>query len=164
MSEKIHQDSLILDILNETVSDQTHGLDYAAYVILSDDSKKEKQKSAPNLAIIEARNDQVNDLLSRFGCRVRSAQEQFDLWRDLLLQLNMAIKSLDAIFARTGQGENVRIVFDIDMGGFYYTRLSSNAFLFGATLDQEEVNNGRCEREMYRMVAQIEAIFTVHGA
>ncbi len=55
------------------------------------------------------------------------------------------------------------VVFDIDMGGFYLTRIGSHAVLFGATLDQEEVNNGRCEREMYRMAAQIEAVCTAHG-
>ncbi len=77
--------------------------------------------------------------------------------------MDKALGSLDGEFVKTGQGENVRVVFDVDMGGLYYTRIGSHAVLFGATLDQEEVNNGRCEKEMSRMVAQIEDVCTSHG-
>jgi hypothetical protein len=156
--------SLIQNILDETVKNRERGLDYAAYAVPGD-----PRDSASRLKILSwSRNEQLDQLLERFACRtpagIRSAARQIELWDELLPRVHEVLRGLDADFVRTGQGENVRVVFDVDMGALYYTRLGSNAVLFGATLDQEEVNNGRCERDMYRMVAQIEAVCTTFGA
>ncbi len=62
------------------------------------------------------------------------------------------------------KGKMCRVVFDLDMGGFFYTRTGSHAILFGATLDQAEVNNRHCDEEMRGMVAEIEVVCTAHGA
>jgi hypothetical protein len=158
-------ENTIQDILCETVS-RARGLDYAAYAVAcAADPDGDHGREEPKLVIVNQQyNPQLTDLLRRFACATRTADRQVQIWHDLFPLVHKALVGLDHQFVDTGQGENVRVVFDIDMGGFYYTRLGSHAVLFGATLDQEEVNNGRCEREMHRMVGQLEAIFTAHGA
>jgi hypothetical protein len=159
--------SIIQNILDDTIKldgknkKGARGLDYAAYAVMA---PPVKGKGGGLEVVNEARNEsQLSDRLDRFACSGRTPDQQFDTWKELLGQVDKALRSLDGEFIKTGQGETVRVVFDIDMGGIYYTRIGTHAVLFGATLDQEEVNNGRCEREMYRMVAQIEDVCTAHG-
>ncbi|MGC9945011.1 MAG: hypothetical protein ABSF64_01330 [Bryobacteraceae bacterium] len=150
--------SLIQNILDNTVTEHEHGLDYAAYAVIIDPAEH-------SLEILgRALHPQLGKLLKNFACEGRTADQQKERWEELLRQVHKALAGLDDDFVGAGQGENVRVVFDLDMGGVYYTRLGRHAVLFGATLDQEEVNNGQCERDMYRMVAQIEAVSTTQGS
>jgi hypothetical protein len=153
--------SLIQNILDDTVQDRKRGLDYAAYAVTRDSGAAGESELR---ILLRSHHIQIEILLKKFGCVGRTPTEQVELWEQLLPRVHGALRGLDREFVRTGQGENVRVVFDIDMGGLYYTRIGTHAVLFGATLDQDEVNNGRCERDMYRMVAQIEAVSTSHGA
>jgi hypothetical protein len=157
--------SLIQNILDDTVMKRERGLDYAAYAVTGD---ARADCEARLEVLYRSRSEQLDELLEKFACETpsgtRTATQQVDLWEKLLPRVHEALRALDWDFVRTGQGENVRVVFDLDMGGLYYTRLGSHAVLFGATLDQEEVNNGRCERDMYRMVSQIETVCTSYGA
>jgi hypothetical protein len=157
--------SIIKDILDDTVKKQSGGLDFAAYAVATNlPENVDDTKGRYKLKIMcESRNPQLGSLLEKFACESRTPDEQFKVWQDLLHKVDVALRRLDRDFINAGQGENVRVVFDVDMGGFYYTRLTSNAVLFGAALDQAEVNNGRCEMEMHGIVAQIQAVFTVHG-
>ena len=155
--------SIIEDILDDTVKKQNGGLDFAVYavaVVNSEDTAAHHKLKV----IAKSRNDQLGESLDRFACKGRTPGEQFKAWEDLLHKVDGALRRLDRDFINAGQGQNVRVIFDVDMGGFFYERLTSNSVLFAATLDQAEVNNGRCEMEMHRMVSQIQALFTVHGA
>ena len=156
------QHSIIQNILDDTVR-HARGLDYALYAVRHPGLDQELE-TGPEPEFVESLNvKQLDDLLERLACRDRTPDEQRDLWKKHLRRVDRALRDLDKEFVETGQGETVRVVLDLDMGGLYYTRIDSRAVLFGATLDQEEVNNGRCEREMSRMVAQIEAVCTIHG-
>jgi hypothetical protein len=153
--------SIIQDILDDTIQHSTRGLDYAAYAVRLPQGTGDGGELK---VLIDSRNEaQVAFLLRRFGFGGRVPEEQFNLWGKLVPRVDKVLRGLDGEFVRTGQGESVRVVFDIDMGGLYYTRIGSHAVVFGATLDQEEVNNGRCEKQMSRMVAQIEDVCTAHG-
>jgi hypothetical protein len=157
MPNNASRQSLIQEIMDYNLK-RPGGLDYAAYALAQ----------GPELVIerlITSSNDrQLADLLRRLACTGRTPAKQIELWNQLLPTTHRAMCELDRAFATTGQGENVRIVFDVDMGGFFYTRLGSHAVLFGATLDQAQVNNGRCEQVMRSIVSQIEAKCTAHGA
>ena len=78
--------------------------------------------------------------------------------------MHYALTALDNELVRAGLGENVRVVLDVDMGGYFYHRVNSHTILFGATLDQAQINNGQCDREMKQMVSELQAVFTAHGA
>jgi hypothetical protein len=133
------------------------GLDYAAYALTQGRKVLEDR-------LLWSHNRQLASLLRRFGFGDRTEEQQIALWKGLLQVIHEALCQLDEAFVKTGQGENVRVVFDVDMGGLFYTRTGSHAILFGATLDQAEVNNRRCEDEMRSMVAEIELVCTAHGA
>jgi hypothetical protein len=165
MSGKDSGDSVIQDILHDTMT-RSRGLDYAVYAVTdASDPDLAAAEGPPKLLILNrSRGEQLSYRLERFAFLGRTADHQVDLWEGILHRIHSALRSLDPEFVTTGQGANVRVVFDVDMGGFFYTRLGSQAVLFGATLDQAEVNNGRCEREMYHLTSQIEAVFTAHGA
>jgi hypothetical protein len=153
-------------ILKEYVG-REGGLDYAAYPVGEDDpGRAQGAADEPRVhwhVFVEWQNQQLDDSLRRFGCG-RHSREQFQQWRGLVACIHHALCDLDKQFEHTGQGENVRVVFDVDMGGFFYTRITSNAVVFGATLNQAEVNNGRCDAEMRSIVQEIERVLTAHGA
>jgi hypothetical protein len=162
----------IQDILDFYVH-RPGGLDYAAYARMSDGvhTRGTRKKVGQDLVrLFESENIQLTNLLKKLGCVARdddartTAKLLVSRWQELLDQVHKAICDLDEDFEEAGQGQNVRVVFDIDMGAFFYTRTSSHAVVFGATLDQAQVNNGRCDEEMRRMVSEIEAICTAHGA
>lgn len=159
--------SVIQDILDDTMT-RAQGLDYAVYAVTYNPppgGAATEIHGSPKLIVLNrSRNEQLTRRLQRFAFRTRTADRQVELWEITLHKVNDALRTLDSEFIKTGQGENVRVVLDVDMGGFFYTRLGRHAVLFGVTLDQAEVNSGRCEREMYQMVAQIEAVSTAYGA
>ena len=148
----------IQGILTHHLKDR-EGLDYAAFVRVKIDPEGNDSLDIMH----EGHHEQIPDLLVRFAMGSRTDDEQVELWGKLIREVHAAMNSLDKHFIRVGQGRNVRVVFDVDMGGIYCTRIGSYAFVFGATLDQAEVNNRRCEEDMRKIVSEIEAIFTAHG-
>jgi hypothetical protein len=164
MNNILGADSLIQELLDYTVKFKRPpiGLNYVVYAATNN-------TATPALADLEVVARSCNEkylehLLRRFGGPSSTVAEQLALWNKLLPKIHTALVSLDEELAQTGQGENVRVVLDVDLGGFFYTRIGSHALLFGATVDQAQVNNGRCDREMQQMASEIAAIFTSHGA
>ena len=156
MGIKPRKPSVILDILNHHLLPPS-GLDYVAYTPTQGREVMMKDLKA-------AHSTQPTVLLRNFALGKRTVTEQVRLWEELMPVVHAALFDLDRSFVRTGQGENVRVVFDIDMGAFYYTRIGSHAFLFGATLNQAHVNNRKCEEEMQSIATEIATICTAHGA
>jgi hypothetical protein len=86
--------------------------------------------------------------------RIRTVDDQVQFWRQMALTLHKRMAELDALIATANQGHNRRIVFDAEYGGFFfkYLRLpdpsspvDSGQFLFGATLNQIELDNQTAE-------------------
>jgi hypothetical protein len=158
--------SVIQDILDDTML-CSRGLDYAAYATSSPSPRLVGRvaDAETSLTVVNWQHNKplISRRLQRFAFETRTVEQQVNLWTAVLYKIYHVLQILDVEFVKTGQGENVRLVFDVDMGGFFYTRIGRHAVLFGATLDQAEVNSGRCEREMYHMVAQIEAVCTAYG-
>jgi hypothetical protein len=86
--------------------------------------------------------------------RIRTADDQIQFWRQMALSLHKRMADLDALIAPAQQGHNRRIGFDAEYGGFFfkYLRLpdpsspvDSGQFLFGATLNQVELDNQTAE-------------------
>ena len=86
--------------------------------------------------------------------RIRTADDQILFWRQMALTLHKRMAELDGLIAAAHQGHNRRIAFDAEYGGFFfkYLRLpdpsspvDSGQFLFGATLNQIELDNQTAE-------------------
>ena len=92
------------------------------------------------------------------------AAGQVAAWDAVAAGLHAGLAALDPEFAATGQGENVRAVFDIDMGGFFFTRLHPTRFLFAATLDQAVMNDDSCDRDVRALVRAITLRTSAHRA
>jgi hypothetical protein len=165
MDAVLPKQSLIQHVLDFTVKDKRPpiGLNYAAYAV-SARGPFGMPEAGVEIVGRSSNRDFLQVLLDRFAGPSRTAEEQLAKWEELLPKVHVAFTSLDGALVRTGQGENVRAVLDVDMGGFFYNRISSHAFLFAAALDQSQINNGRCDREMQQMVSEIQALFTAHGA
>lgn len=100
--------------------------------------------------------------------RHRTLQEQLDNWRQSARNIHGEKQTLDRMLSRANQGGNRRFVFDCDYGGlfFWYLRPPDSAspvenglFLFGATLNQGEMSNGRAEQRfqmLYQALQNIE--------
>jgi hypothetical protein len=157
--------SIVQDVLDATVKRKTSliGLNYAAYAV---QTYSAGMNGAPDLLIVNKSYNEkyLKYLLERFSGPSNTLDEQVGLWEQLLPKVHKAMISLDYQLVKTGQGENVRVVLDVDMGGFLYNRIDSHTVLFGATLDQAQMNNGSCDKEMQQMVSEIQAVFTAHGA
>jgi hypothetical protein len=157
--------SVVQDILDNAVQ-RRHppaGLNYAAYAV---QTYPDGANSGAKLEILCKSCDikHLERLINHFSGPAATPAEQISLWEELLPKLHEALLRMDGDLVKAGQGANVRAVFDVDMGGFFYDRINSNTVLFGATLHQLQVNNGRCEKEMRQMVSEIQAVFTAHGA
>lgn len=86
--------------------------------------------------------------------RVRTVDDQIQFWRQMALNLHNRMAELDALIATAHQGHNRRIVFDAEYGGFFFkylrspdptSAIDSGQFLFGATLNQIELDSQTAE-------------------
>lgn len=156
--------SIVQDVLDNTIRFRRPpaALNYAAYAV---ETGPDTEGDASLQVICRSSNDRyLTQLLGRFSGPNSKPEEQIGLWEELLPKIHKALVQLDDVLVKTGQGENVRTVLDVDMGGFIYSRINRHTILFGATLDQAKLNTGQCEREMKQMVSEIHAVFTAHGA
>ena len=78
--------------------------------------------------------------------------EQIAAWRRVGAAFHEAMQKLDALFDAAGQGGSVWVVFDIDMGGFFFARIHADRYVFAATLDQQSMNDRTSERDVRRLV------------
>ena len=154
--------STIVDILDDTMK-RAKGLDYVVFAIMLPAAGADPVALQASIQA-RSRGSLLDSRLKRFALRGRTSDEQAKRWEMVLQRVITTLAELDQTFINAGQGANSRVVFDVDMGGYFLTRIGHHAVLFGATLDQAEVNGGRCEREMYHIVSQIEVVFTAQGA
>jgi hypothetical protein len=165
IGKKTIRSSIVQDVLDNTVKLRRPpiGLNYVAYAVETypDDAKGES-----GLLIIgrSYNHKYLKQLLGRFSGPGATPDEQISLWEQLLPRVHHTMTVLDRELVRAGLGENVRVVLDVDMGAYIYHRINSHTVLFGATLDQAQISNGQCNREMKQMVSELQAVFTAHGA
>ncbi len=157
--------SIVQDVLDNTVKNRRPpiGLNYVVYAV---QTYPDNAKGELGLAVIgrSSNHKYLKLLLERFSGPCNTPEEQISLWDQLLPKVHSTLTALDHELVTAGQGENVRVVLDVDMGGYFYYRINSHTVLFGATLDQAQINNGQCDREMKQMVSEIQAVFTAQGA
>jgi hypothetical protein len=157
--------SIVQDVLDNNVKLRRPpiGLNYAAYAVLT---LPDGANGEHGLQVIgrSSNHKYLKQLLERFSGPSSTPDAQIKLWEELLPKVHNALALLDGALVLAGQGENVRAVLDVDMGGFFYNRVNSHSILFGATLDQSQVSNSQCDREMRQMVSELQAVFTAHGS
>jgi hypothetical protein len=164
MSDTLAEVSLIQDILDFAVKFRRPpiGLNYVIYATTSFSGSKDSTPEVRPL-VTSSNRKYLQKLLKQFSGPSKTAEEQLLLWDRLLPKIHTSLLVLDHALVETGQGENVRVVLDVDMGGYFYSRIGTHAILFGSTIDQAQINNGTCDREMNQMVSEIQAVFTAHG-
>ncbi len=157
--------SIVQDVLDNAVKFRRPpiGLNYAAYAV---QTYPDNAKGEPGLAVISRSSHEkyLKQLLDRFSGPGSTPEEQIALWEQLLPRVHNAMTALDPDLINAGLGENVRVVLDVNMGGYFYHRINSHSILFGAALDQAQISNGLCDREMKQMVSELQAVFTAYGA
>jgi hypothetical protein len=126
---------------------RSDGIDYAA---IFDDANGHVSKTD----ICHQDGQKLKWQMERFALPGSSA-DQVAVWDAIALRIHESLLQLDPSFAASGQGANVRVVFDTDMGGFIYTRLHSGRFLFAAALDQVSLNDDSCDRDVQNLVHAI---------
>jgi len=119
-------------------------IDYAAIFGVGPDGRLTKQ--------LECIHDgQIQQNLRRFALPPQDAREQVAIWDAIAEETIRSLEQLDKALASSGHGNNVRVVFDVDMGGFIYLRLSPHRFLFAATLDQRFFNDNTFDADVLRL-------------
>lgn len=87
--------------------------------------------------------------------RARTANDQVEFWRQIAARIHERMKELDQLVETAYQGHNRRLVFDCEYGGLFFrylrlpdpaNRVDTGLYLFGATLNQTEMTNGRAEQ------------------
>lgn len=99
--------------------------------------------------------------------RVRTPEDQLEVWRQLAARLHERMKELDALIEPARQGYHRGLIFDAEYGGMFFRYLrspdprdpvSSGLYLFAATLNQEEMNSGRAERHFQLLLEAVKHI------
>jgi hypothetical protein len=86
--------------------------------------------------------------------RLRTVDEQVQFWRDAARTIHQRMSEMDALIEVAQHGRNRRIVFDTEYGGLFFQyvrvpdprgKVDNAMYLFGATLNQAEMDNRRAE-------------------
>jgi hypothetical protein len=93
--------------------------------------------------------------------RLRTATDQVEFWRQIATRIHERMKELDQLVETAHQGHNRRLVFDCEYGGLFFrylrlpdptNRVDTGLYLFGATLNQMEMTNGRAEQHFHLLL------------
>jgi hypothetical protein len=99
--------------------------------------------------------------------RPRTAEDQLNFWRQLASEIHIHMRELDQLVAVANQGHNRRLVFDCEYGSifFHYLRMpdpssqvDTGIYLFGASLNQMEMLNGRAEHHFHLLYESLRNI------
>jgi hypothetical protein len=138
------------------------GLDYACLV--SVETGEDDTAASPTVLAECAFKEQMTSTIARLP-RHATVELQVEHWRKLALEIHAAMPRLDTLVAHGGQGENVRFIFDVRYGGFafrYLQRATSGdpvtLFLFGATLDQQQMDTKKLDHHFDLLVVALRHI------
>jgi hypothetical protein len=99
--------------------------------------------------------------------RHRTVDDQVGSWRDGAAGLHAGMSQLDALIERAGHGRNRRIIFDLEYGGLFFMylrqvdpreKVDTGLYLFGATLNQTEINTQVAETHFNLLVEALRHI------
>jgi len=142
------------------------GLDYA---ILADQNGNARVMAADEKQI-QKRLAYYPNLTGPDGTAIgeRNAKQQIVFWHETAKMLHQQMEVLDKIVGPARQGRNRRILFDVQYGGFYFVYLrlpdprdthAGCLYLFGATLNQEEINHKASDHHFDMLLAALRNIY-----
>lgn len=160
LAHRAREAYLTLPEVFEEIVGWSDAIEYAALFDVTD---------AGPVKVLCAADESIARHLKRFALLPAAGDEkatenQVAAWDAVAVRLHSGLIALDAAFAPAGQGENVRAIFDIDMGGFIFTRIHPTRFLFAATLDQSVMNDDSCDRDVRALVRAITLRTSPHRA
>ena len=134
------------------------GIDFAALIRLdkTDGAKPEIVAIGVNRPEIQARLDAVG--------RKESADARIAKWLELAVELHADLQRMNAVLERGGQGDNRRVLLDVQYGGYLlqYVRPPKSGsdvlFLFAVTVLQQEVTNRQFEEHFELLVRAVRNI------
>lgn len=160
LARRVRERYLALPELFAEVVGDSDGIDYAALFDLDSDGRPVK--------VLSATDPRLPWHLQRFALAPaaddKAAALQVAAWDAVAVRMHEILQGLDTALASTGQGANARAVFDIDMGGLFFTRIHPTRFLFAATLDQAVMNDDSCDRDVRTLVRAIATRTSAYGA
>lgn len=146
------------------VSKLRGGLDYAMLAL----GDGERLEEATNMRQVRAWCPHLPKVKSGDGpLHIRDADEQVERWRQLAAQIHQHIEELDRLIEPAQQGRNRRLIFDTEFGGLFFRYLrqpdprnphDTGLYLFGATLNQMEITNGRAEHHFQLLLEALKHI------
>jgi hypothetical protein len=99
--------------------------------------------------------------------RVRTADDQVQFWRTMAGLIHGRMAELDALIENAHQGRNRRLVFDAEYGAFFFkylrlpdprSKIDTGLYLFGASLNQVEVDNQAAEQHFQLLLEALQHI------
>lgn len=99
--------------------------------------------------------------------KARTGKDQAEFWRCVAARIHERMKDLDALVEMAHQGHNRRLVFDCEYGGLFFrylrlpdpvNKVDTGLYLFGATLNQTEMTNGRAEQQFQLLLEALHHI------
>jgi hypothetical protein len=140
------------------------GLDYALLACGDGErleeaaATRQMQALCPHLLKVEADGEPP---------RCRTADDQVRFWREAAGQIHLRMAELDALIECAHHGRNRRIVFDAEYGGFFFkylrlpdprSKLDTGLYLFGATLNQVEMDSRRADHHFHLLLEALQSI------
>jgi len=125
------------------------GLDYVL-LALGDGERREEEADMRQIQEWCANLPKVK--IGEDPARLRTADDQLAFWRQLAARIHERMQELDRLVEMGHQGHNRCLVFDCEFGGFFFrylrrpdptSQVDTGVYLFGATLNQTEMLNGR---------------------
>ncbi len=99
--------------------------------------------------------------------RVRTVNDQVRFWRTLANLIHARMQELDSLIDQAHQGRNRRLVFDAEYGGCFFkylrvpdprSEVDTGLFLFGATLDQLQMDTQVAEKHFHLLLEAMHQI------
>jgi hypothetical protein len=98
---------------------------------------------------------------------IRTLNDQLIFWRETAAMIHRKMGLLDEVVALAKQGSNLRMVFDIEYGGMFFSYLSlpdartvnpDKFYLFGATLCQDQMNTKTADQHFAMLMQSLRKI------
>jgi hypothetical protein len=120
-------------------------LDYLAYY----NKTKDDYLHETNPKIVERMVDQ--------GI-TRNYKQQNERYKNIAKKLHDIIDLVNHEFEELGQGILIRTIFDVKKGGVFYYHISDDEYIFGATVDQDNMNNNSADNLLRNITKKIKKL------
>jgi hypothetical protein len=88
----------------------------------------------------------------------RNYKQQNERYKNIAKKLHDIIDLVNHEFEELGQGILIRTIFDVKKGGVFYYHISDDEYIFGATVDQDNMNNNSADNLLRNITKKIKKL------